>query len=286
MVLSSVSPSPASVAAPVPGVVAGLASAAGASFLCVRPSARSFSGWVACVLFGSGSVAASFGSQCCSEFGFPFCAVRSAGSWFSVSVPVSVSWFLSPVGSLPCLWCRLSPVSLSLRSLLASCSSVGFSGSRSLSGSGLFALRALLSLVPAFGCRVSVGCAAGCDRLVRVVLSSRPGLLVFSALSGRFGSGRSAFARRSVAVVRSVSPRSGLLVVVPGSAVPPAGCVPRRSFRGCGSGSWGSAALALGLRRRVLVWLPAGACPPAWASVSWSCVAPVSGGSWWLGVPS
>jgi hypothetical protein len=102
-------------------------------------------------------------------------------------------------------------------------------------------------------------------------------LCVFAVESGRWGSGRSAFARRSAAIVEAV-PVGGLLVVVPSGTVP-AGVVPSRSFSGHGSGSWGSAALALGTGRRVLLWLPAGAVPPVWAGVSWSAV-----DGWWLGV--
>ncbi|WP_287698206.1 MULTISPECIES: hypothetical protein [unclassified Microcystis] len=100
--------------------------------------------------------------------------------------------------------------------------------------------------------------------------------------SGRFGSGRSAFARRSIACVRSVAAGDqGLLVVLPSSPVCPAGVFPARRFFGAGSGSWGSAAFALGSGRRVLLWLPGSASPPAWAGVDWerweAC--------WWLGVP-
>jgi hypothetical protein len=67
-------------------------------------------------------------------------------------------------------------------------------------------------------------------------------------------------------------------VVVPGSVSPPPGVVPSRSFCGGGSGSWGSAALALGTGRRVLLWLSAGASPPAWTGIEWSYI-----DGWWLG---
>jgi hypothetical protein len=154
---------------------------------------------------------------------------------------------------------------------------VGFSGSRSLSGAGLAALTALFPLVPA-GCHVVAGCAAGADAAVRDAFTSCGRLCLFSVASGRWGAGRGAFARRSVAIVEAV-PVGGLLVVVPGSMSPPPGVTPSRSFRGGGSGSWGSAALALGTGRRVLLWLPIGSTPPAWAGVVWSVV-----GGWWLGV--
>ncbi len=310
MSLFAAAVSPVSVSAPVPGVVARFAASAGASFLCVRPSVRSFSRWVAVVLFSSGSAAGSFAAAASARFGFSFCAVRRRGSWFAVSVPCSVSWFVSAGGSLPCLWSSFgggggsaasapvspvpsggSPVS-SRPSPFAGVSSVGFSGSRSPSPVASAALSALLPSVPA-GVRVSVGCARGVDLAVRSFFAGSPSLLVFSVASGRFGSGRSAFARRSSRCVLSVAAGSrGLLVVVPSGACP-AGVVPSRSFSGRGSGSWGSAAFALGRGRRVLVWLRAGSFPPVWAGVSWSVarvcwVSSVGGGGgcWWLGVPS
>ena len=310
--LFAVAVSPVSVSAPVPGVVARFAASAGASFLCVRPSLRSFSRWVAVVLFSSGSAAGSFAAAASARFGFSFCAVRRRGSWFAVSVPCCVSWFAAPGGSLPCLWSSFgggggggsavsAPVSpvpsggslvSSRPSPFAGVSSVGFSGSRSPSPVASAALSALLPSVPA-GVRVSVGCARGVDLAVRSFFAGSPSLLVFSVASGRFGVGRSAFARRSSRCVLSVAAGSaGALVVVPSGACP-AGVVPSRSFSGRGSGSWGSAAFAVGRGRRVLVWLPAGSRPPVWSGVSWSvssvCWASSvggGGGCWWFGVPA
>lgn len=168
--------------------------------------------------------------------------------------------------------------------------SVGFSGSRSPSPAAAAALSALLRSVPS-GVRVSVGCARGVDAAVRSWFGVSPSLLVFSVASGRFGSGRSAFARRSSRCVLSVAAGSrGLLVALPSSPVCPAGVRPSRSFFGGGlgrsSGSWGSAAFALGRGRRVLLWLPSGCLPPSWSGVSWSSVGAFgSAGCWWLGVP-
>ena len=305
MSLFAASVSPVSVFAPVPGVVARLASSAGASFLCVRPSVRSFSRWVAVVLFSSGSAAGSFAAAASARFGFSFCAVRRRGSWFAVSVPCSVSWFAAAAGSLPCLWSSFgcggggsavsapvspvpsggSPVS-SRPSVFAGVSSVGFSGSRSPSPVASAALSALLPSVPS-GVAVSVGCARGVDSAVRGFFGGSSSLAVFSVASGRFGVGRSAFARRSSACVLSVAAGSrGLLVVVPVGACP-AGVRPSRSFAGRGSGSFGSAAFALGRGRRVLLWLPSGSRPPAWSGVSWSSAGALgSAGCWWLGVPA
>ena len=165
--------------------------------------------------------------------------------------------------------------------------SVGFSGSRSPSAAASAALSALLPLVPA-GVRVSVGCALGVDSAVRSFRGSSPSLLVFSVASGRFGSGRSAFARRSSRCVLSVAAGDrGLLVALPSAPVPPAGVRPSRLFFGGGSGSWGSVSFALGRGRRVLLWLPAGSRPPLWSGVSWSSVGALgSAGCWWLGVPT
>ena len=81
-------------------------------------------------------------------------------------------------------------------------------------------------------------------------------------------------------------------LALPSAPVPPAGVRPSRLFFGGGSGSWGSAAFALGRGRRVLLWLPSeaedkpsGSRPPVWAGVSWS-LSSVGRGCWWLGVPA
>jgi hypothetical protein len=169
--------------------------------------------------------------------------------------------------------------------LLRSLRSIGFSGSRSPSRAAVLALESLLPLVPS-PCRVSVGCQRGVDSLVRAYFWSSPSLLVFSVASGRFGSGRSAFARRSTACVRSVAKgERGLLVALPSSTSCPPGVSPGRRFFGAGDGTFGSAALALGLGRRVLLWLEEGALPPSWSGVSWSVSGSGSAtvGCWWLG---
>ena len=297
--VSSVSVSPVSCPAPVPGTVAVLASGADASFLCVRPSASSFSGWVCAVLFSSRAAASGFARAAAARFGFPFCVVRSCGAWFSASVPCFVSEFSASGVSSPCLWCSLLPAApapvaaaapvpapaAGLRPLFSGLRSVGFSGSRSPKPAAASALRAVLPLVPA-GCRVSVGCARGVDSAVQSFFGGSASLLVFSVAGGRFGSGRSAFARRSSRCVLSVAAGCrGLLVALPSAPVPPAGVRPSRSFFGGGSGSWGSAAFALGRGRRVLLWLAAGSRPPVWSGVSWSSAGGGSAGCWWLGVP-
>lgn len=176
----------------------------------------------------------------------------------------------------------LSSVSSSVAGLLGGVSSVGFSGSRSPSPAALSALAPVCAAVPRSGCRVSVGCARGVDAAVRGAFAGSRSLLVFSAAAPRFARAGAVgkLALRSAACVRSVARgRRGLLVVVPSGACP-AGVRPGRSFRGCGSGSWGSAALAVGLGRRVVVWLPSNV-PPAWAGFSWSSVE----SGWWFCSP-
>ena len=185
-----------------------------------------------------------------------------------------------------CCWFFCFAVSvLASSSVFSGVVSVGFSGSRSPSAAASAALSALLRVVPS-GVRVSVGCARGVDLLCRSFFGASPSLLVFSVASGRFGSGRSAFARRSSRCVLSVAAGSrGLLVALPSAPVPPAGVRPSRSFFGGGSGSWGSLAFALGRGRRVLLWLPSGCLPPSWSGVSWSSAGAFgAAGCWWLGV--
>lgn len=174
---------------------------------------------------------------------------------------------------------------LASSSVLGSVVAVGFSGSRSPSAAAAAALAAVLPLVPG-RVRVSVGCARGVDAAVCSFFAGSSSLLVFSVASGRFGRGRSAFARRSSRCVLSVAAGSaGVLVALPSAPVCPADVRPSRSFFGAGSGSWGSVAFALGRGRRVLLWLPSGCLPPVWSGVSWSSVGGLgSSGCWWLGV--
>ena len=172
-------------------------------------------------------------------------------------------------------------------SLLYSLGSIGFSGSRSPSPAAVLALESLLPLVPVQSCRVSVGCQRGVDAQVRAYFRSSPSLLVFKAAdAARFGVGRSALARRSVACVRSVAKgERGLLVALPSSPSCPPGIRVSRHWRAFGSGTWGAAALALGLGRRVLLWLPSGCLPPSWSAVEWSVSGSAAGGCWWFGAP-
>lgn len=152
-----------------------------------------------------------------------------------------------------------------------SCPVVGFSGSRSVVPG---VLGSVLSGLPS-GAVVFVGCARGVDGAVRAAV---PGCRVFRVS----GSGRSAFAARSVRFVRALAAGGGVLFSFPGRACP-VGLVPssdsRACFCGLGSGSWASLALALGLGVPCCVWLPAGVSVPA----GWGLI-PVGAG-WWVSVP-
>ncbi|WP_198806949.1 hypothetical protein [Leptolyngbya sp. BL0902] len=166
---------------------------------------------------------------------------------------------------------------MSAAALVAGFPCVGFSGSRSPAAASLSALSGLVPAV-APGAAVVVGCARGIDHAARVAF---PGAQVFFASS--FGSGRGAFAARSVACVRAVSASGGVWVSFPASPCP-AGLRPSGrsavAFSGLGSGTWASLAFALGSGVPCLVFLPSGVPAPAgWGLVS-------LGGGWFHAAPA
>jgi hypothetical protein len=196
----------------------------------------------------------------------------------------------------PCLWWLLSCscllafiflffVMVSLASFVRSFPCVAFSGSRLSGSSAAASCRAFLPLLSGLPASVGVGCACGVDSLVRLAF---PSALVFRVSSFAVGGrvSRASFARRSAALVRWLASASGLLVAFPLGACP-VGVAVSSSFRGCGSGSWGSVALALGLGCSVLVVSPVGV-GAAWFGALASrfrCVgAAPCGGLLWLAV--
>lgn len=178
-------------------------------------------------------------------------------------------------------------VMVCLSSFLGSFSRVAFCGSRLSASSASASCRAFLPLVSGLGVPVGVGCALGVDSLVR---SAFPSALVFSVSSFLVGGrvARASFALRSAALVSWCASGSGLLVAFPLGACP-SGVAVSASFRGCGSGSWGSVALALGLGASVLVVSPAGV-GSAWFGALAACFRPVGsapcGGLLWLASPA
>ena len=100
--------SPVPCPAPFVSWVVPCVSAVGGSFVSLRPSSRSFSGWVVVAFFSSRASAGSFarraswllpaGSFSC---GSSFVSVRRCGSWWCASVPVSVVSGSVPASACP-----------------------------------------------------------------------------------------------------------------------------------------------------------------------------------------
>ena len=87
--------------------------AAGASFLCLRLSSRSFSGGVVVSAFSSFGAASLFARSVCRLFpgelfsgGASFVVLRRCGSWWCVSVPCFLVFPVVP-GSCLCSWVAL-----------------------------------------------------------------------------------------------------------------------------------------------------------------------------------
>jgi hypothetical protein len=274
--------SPRSIFAPSPAAVSTLASAvSGFGFAFVRPSPRSFSRWVCVSVFVSESVANGFASAVASGLSLPFCRVRRVFGGSGVSVPVFVRLLRvrrqSVFRVLPVRAPLAASLPASVLSVFARAGAVGFSGSRS---SVPAVVPVVAAAVASLRCPVFVGCARGVDAAFRTAF---PSASVFSASS--FGVGRGSFAARSAACVRAVAVAGagsagsflgGLWVSFP-SVLCPAGLLPSasssRAFCGSGSGSWASAAFAVGSGLPVLVfgWAP----PAGWGFVS-------LGGGWWF----
>lgn len=164
-------------------------------------------------------------------------------------------------------------------SLFSGVLSISFSGSRCPTQAAVSALQFILQAVPP-GVQVCVGCASGIDSIVRASFHGSPHLQVFSVSEFPSLPPRAALAARSARCVEA----GQFLVAVPSGACP-SGVRPSRSFSGQGSGTWGSVALAAGLGRQCLVWLPPVVSPPAWSGFKWSCVESAPGGQWWLVKP-
>ena len=150
----------------------------------------------------------------------------------------------------------------------------GFSGSRHLPQHFAPLVFSVVTAAHALGLRVAVGDASGLDRLVR---AADPAARVFKVGDYNFLLPRAALVRRSAALVLAVAesrpgaPQFCVFVDRPC----PAGLVPSARywdcFAGFGSGSWASAALAVGMGLPVsLFWCTPG--PP---------VLPAWDGTWW-----
>jgi len=185
---------------------------------------------------------------------------------------------------------------VSISSFVRSFSSVAFSGSRRSGSVAASSCEAFLPALASYSGSVGVGCASGVDALIRSAFPSASVFRVQRPLS------RAAFAARSARMVHWVASGSGLLIAFPLGGCPSA-VRPSASFHGYGSGTWGSVALALGLRQAqpgslgcsVLVVLSASVCPPvsgaalpapAAVATRFTCLgAAPCGGSLWLSLP-
>ena len=104
----------AGLSAPFVGSVRVCAVAAGASFLCLRLSSRSFSGVVVVSVFSSFGAASLFARSVCRLFpgelfsgGASFVVLRRCGSWWCVSVPCFLVFPVVPGSFLLFLGCAL-----------------------------------------------------------------------------------------------------------------------------------------------------------------------------------
>jgi hypothetical protein len=154
---------------------------------------------------------------------------------------------------------------------------VGFSGSRCPDRASLNALASVVRFVPVSAV-VLVGCARGIDGAVR---DSFEHALVLRAVHMPGLPHAVSLVTRSTLLVWSLVRPAGrsLLVSLPSRECPP-GLLPtvdpRRAFRGLGSGSWATLALAVGHDVPALLYLPAPLAPPRdWGFVS-------GGGGWYL----
>jgi len=142
-------------------------------------------------------------------------------------------------------------------SVAGGASRIAFTGSRAPSGASLSVCSQVAGLLWAHmpvGARVGVGCCSGIDQAVRHQV---PGVVLFSV--ARPVVHRGAFVVRSIRLVRWLCRGAGAVLFAFPSHGCPSGVVAGSSWAGCGSGTWGTVALALGSGARVVVFVPRGA---------------------------
>lgn len=155
----------------------------------------------------------------------------------------------------------------------------GFTGSRFPLVSSLTAVHSVIKKLPP-AVSVLVGCASGIDKVIR---SSIPSALVFSAASYPASSVRASFALRSIAFIKALAVSPAPVLLAFPSGICPAGLSPASDslncFNGSGSGTWASVCYAAGLGVPVFVFMPAGIHAPAFLvplSAGWHIVQGVS----------
>lgn len=166
-------------------------------------------------------------------------------------------------------FCMQSPLPPSVLQLLSSARSVVVCGSRRVVPP---VLRPFLLVLAGLRCVVACGCCGGVPALCRLFVSRSR---VFSASAFSGPSVASRLVARSCALVRSVVGVPGALWCSFPLGPCPSVCRPGAVWCSCGSGSWSSLALAVGLGVPALVWLPSSVRFP-WAGAV--CL----GGGWWF----
>lgn len=140
---------------------------------------------------------------------------------------VSVNQIISLVSGFPC---------------------IGFSGSRHSTGPVYNSALQFLPVLSNYKGSIGVGCAKGIDGLVRNQFSFATVIKVQPPINRR------AFAVRSTKLVHWLASLNSLLVAFP-STVSPSAIVPSTSFKGYGSGTWGTIALSIGMGLPVLLFI-------------------------------
>lgn len=159
-------------------------------------------------------------------------------------------------------------VPLALPPLVAGASSLGVSGSRAPDAGSLRALADLAALAPE--APVIVGDQRGID-------AAAVGHWPHAQVVARAGDEPRALVARSVAMVaRLARCAAPLLAAFPARACPKP-ILPGPRWQSSGSGTWSTAALALGQGAALLLWLPAPALPPTTWGLRYL------GGGWWYG---
>ena len=164
-------------------------------------------------------------------------------------------------------------------SLISGFPCIGFSGSRHSTGPVYNNSLQFLPLLSNYKGSIGVGCAKGIDGLVR---NQFPFATVFKVQPPI---NRRAFAVRSTRLVHWLASSNSLLVAFP-STVCPSAIVPSTSFKGYGSGTWGTIALSIGMGLSVLVFIhnSLGGKLPAPNSMGsyFSILNSSFNGNWWL----
>lgn len=141
--------------------------------------------------------------------------------------------------------------------LFCTAHTVGFSGSRSMTPEMKEAIKQIALLIPQ-STAVIVGDCRGVDKFIASLYKNAS---IFNVKN------YANTAHRSISMVNAVRAANGILVVFPGNPCP-SGLIPSasssRCFCGLGSGSWASAALAVGLNIPVIIWLGVATIPVNW----------------------